>query len=403
MSPTKELNVKKNQKKSKPSKSSAKSNSRRPAPRPRQSEENEMLAEFSDDYNDFYVDEFAENLRREREESDEREERREDARAARRKPASPLKRKIIRIVSTVAIVAVILTVGVILSLTVLFKTSAYEVVGNTLYLEEEIIEICGIAEGENIFLASKGAAEERIVSHFPYIEDADVTFKIPDTIKIEITEAEDGYLFKVSGTEYLVISKKGRVLNRIADKRAYSLPVFIGPQLKEGEIGRQVVYEDESVMDIISDIMQVFSDNGYQGITEIDATDTSGITFTYDGRIRVKLGIPEDLSYKIRTAMTVINGSIDITPSSRQQGTLDVSRCKDTKRSYFREGEINPTTPAATQPTQPTQPADSGEDWSDEWSDGDYDWSEDDWSEDDWSEDDWSEDDWSEDDWSDGD
>lgn len=360
--------MKKNQKKSK------QPNTRRPALRPRAREENEMLSEFSDDYNEFYVDEVAESRRREREE---RASRREDSRASRRKPASPLKRKIVRIVSTVAIVAVILVVGVILSLTVLFKTSAYEVVGNTLYLEEDIIATCGIAEGENIFLAAKGPAEERIVSRFPYIEEANVTFKIPDTIKIEITEAVEGYLFKVSDTDYLVISTRGHVLSRVADRSAYQLPVFIGPKLKSGEIGQQVAYEDESVMEIITDITKVFSDNGYQGITEINATDMTAITFTYDARIRVKLGLPEDLSYKIRTAMTVITGSIDVNPSARQQGTLDVSRCRETKRSYFREGEINPTVP----PTEPATeaPTESTDDWSDDWSDDDYTWDDSDW------------------------
>lgn len=358
---------------------SKQSNTRRPSRRPRERGENEMLSEFSDDYNEFYVDESAENRRREREE---RASRRTDARAAKRKPMSPLRRKIIRIAGTAAIVAVILIVGVVLSLTVLFKTGNYEVTGNTLYLESDIIETCGIKEGENIFLAPKGPAEDRIVSRFPYIESANVTFKIPDTIKIEITQAAEGYLFKVSDTEYLVISTKGCVLNRTADRNAFNLPVFIGPELKSGEIGSDVVYEDDEVLDIISDIMRVFSDNGYQGITEVDATDTADLTFTYDGRIKVKLGLPEDLSYKIRTAMTVISGSIDVSPATRLQGTLDASRCSETKRAYFREGDINPTEPPTEPSTQPatepaTEPADEYPYYDDtdeiDWYEGEWD------------------------------
>lgn len=356
------------------------SNTRRPAPRPRERGGNDPLAEFSDDYNEFYVDEVAESRRREREE---RAARREDARAARRKPVSPFKRKVIRIAGTALIVAVILIVGVILSLTVLFKTGAYEVNGNTLYYESDIIETCGIKEGENIFLAPKGPAAERIVERFPYIESADVSFKIPDTIKIDITQATEGYLYKVSDTDYLVISTKGCVLNRVADKSGFRLPVFIGPQLKSGEIGEDVVYEDAAVLEIIDSIMKVFSDNGYQGITEVDATDISDLSFTYDGRIKVKIGLPEELSYKIRTAMTVISGSIDITPTSRQQGTLDVSRSSETKRAYFREGDIAPTEAPPTQPSQPAAPTESAESaddvtWDDEvtWDEDDVSWDE---------------------------
>lgn len=390
-----ESDVKKRNQKSK------KQNNRKPAPRPRASEANEMLSEFSDDYNDFYVDEVSEKRVKEREE---RDARRDAARAARRKPASPMRRKLIRILSTIAIVAVILIVGIVLSLTVLFKTQSYEVIGNTLYPEEDIISTCGISKGENIFLAAKGPAEDRIVERFPYIESARVSFSLPDTIRIEVVQARESYLFKVSDTEYLIVSSRGCVLNRTTAPPDY-LPVFIGPKLTSGEVGKDVVYEDDTVMEIIKSITRVFDDYGYQGITEIDATDTAAITFTYDGRIKVKLGIPEDLSYKIRTAMTIITGNIDVNPASRQQGILDVSRCNVTKRSYFKEGDIRPTEPTTAEPTtvaptqKPTETGDSGEggDWTDDdWSDDDA-WSDDDtWSDDDWSDGDY---DWQEGDW----
>lgn len=374
-------------------KKSKKQKQNRPASRPLSEEQaDDMLSEFSDDFNEFYVDEVSESRRAEREarpERPERPSRSSRSAAERRKPVSPLRRKLIRILSTAAIVAVILIIGVVLSLTVLFKTQSYEVIGNNLYPETEIISTCGINKGENIFLANKRAAEDRIVKRFPYIEAVHVSFSIPDTIKIDITEAAEGYLFKVSDTEYLIISTKGRVLNRISDKSGSKLPIFIGPKLASGEIGQDIAYEDDSILSIIDSITQVFDDNGYQNITEVDATDAANITFTYDGRIKVKLGYPEDLSYKIRTAMTIINGNIDVNPNNKPTGVLDVSRCDVTKRSYFREGEIDPTEAPTQDPSQPATEStgDSGgeDEWSedeyseDEWSDSDYDWNEGDW------------------------
>ena len=301
-----------------------------------------MLSEFSDGYNEFYVDESASRERPEQERETQSKTR------APKKPVSPLRRKLIRIIGTVAIITVVLVAGVVLSLTVLFKTQSYDVAGNTLYLDSDIISTCGIEQGENIFLAPRRPAENRIVKRFPYVEKAHVTFSIPDTIRIEITEATEGYLFKVSDTEYLVISTKGRILNRVADKSAYDLPIFIGPKLKSGDIGDDIRYEDDTVIEIIDSITQTFADNGYQGITEIDATNPAGVTFTYQARIKVKLGIPEDLSYKIRTAMTIITEKIDINANSSIQGILDVSRCNQTKRSYFNEQELT----VATTPTE---------------------------------------------------
>ncbi len=298
--------------------------------------EDAMLSEFSDDDHDFYVDEVGEKeqIAEEEQEEDLHEH---PSTPSRKKPISPFRRKLRRILSYVIIITVVIVVGVVLSLTVLFKTSGYEVIGNTLYNESDIIDVCNIGEGTNIFLAPKKPAADRIKASFPYFEDVKVGFKIPDTIKIEVTEAVEGYLIKIADNDYLVISTKGRILNRVSDKSKYDLPIFIGPKLVSGDIGDYVEYEDEKVVDMIENITQVFADNGYQGITEVDATNTAGITFTYQGRIKVKLGIPEDISYKIRTAMTIITTKIDVVPDSKIRGTLDVSRCNDTKRSYFNE------------------------------------------------------------------
>lgn len=334
--------------------------------------EDAMLSEFSDDYNDFYVDEVGEKEEAVEEKKAEEEEKvREHASSpSRKKPISPFRRKLRKILSFVFIIAVVIVVGVVLSLTVLFKTQNYEVIGNTLYNESDIIDVCDIGEGTNIFLAPKAPAAKRIKASFPYFEDVKVGFKIPDTIKIEVTEAVEGYLVKISDNEYLVISTKGRILNRVADKSKYDLPIFIGPKLISGDIGDYVEYEDETVVNMIENITQVFADNGYQGITEVDATNTASITFTYEGRIKVKLGIPEDISYKIRTAMTIITTKIDVNPGSEIRGTLDVSRCNDTKRSYFDE-EKSIDVNAPQNPTSPTvasnTPADNnaGEDTGD--------------------------------------
>ena len=337
----------------------AKKQNRRDVPPPE--ENDDMLAEFSHGDDDFYVDEVAENARRnpqpERGSRPERKERPQKKRRE-RKPLTPLQRKISRIVSYCLIVAIILSVGVVLSLTVLFKTQRYEVAGTERYTAEELTEVCGIHEGENIFLAPKSPAERRIKNKFPYVEDVDVTFKIPDTIKINITEADEGYLIKTSDTEYTLISTKGRILDKVEDISGYDLPIFIGPSPSSGEIGDYVEYEDETVMKIINKISSTFAENGYQGITEIDATNPANVSFTYDGRIKVKLGLPEDLSYKVRTAMTIINENIDINTTAKIEGVLDVSRCNVTKKSYFDEKpllDINIDPTASTDSTDSTE------------------------------------------------
>ena len=331
---------------------SRKPDTRRPGASARDDED--MLSEFSDDTNNFYVDEQLERKQRSQRAALEKKERRK---AEKRKPLSPLQRRIIRILSYGAIITVVLIVGIVLSLTVLFKTQVYEVTGVTKYSESEIIDACGISKGQNIFLAPKRPAEKRIMNEFPYVEEAHVSFKIPDTIKIGVIEAVEGYMVKNSDTEFLVVSTKGRILDIVNNKDAYDLPIFIGPKPTTGEIGDYISYEDDTLVTMIDSITQTFADNGYQGITEIDATDMADISFTYDDRVKVKLGVPEDIDYKVRTAMTIINENLDKNNTGETKGVLDVSRCNSTRRSYFNEGDINPTQAPTQDPSQPSTEA----------------------------------------------
>ncbi|MFZ1651581.1 MAG: hypothetical protein WAT50_08050, partial [Ruminococcus bromii] len=76
-------------------------------------------------------------------------------------------------------------------------------------------------------------------------------------------------------------------------------------------------------------------------------SDTANIKLVYDGKITINIGLPDDIDYKIRTAMTIINEKLDPNNTGLVAGTLDVSACSTSKISHYK--------PAATQPTAATQ------------------------------------------------
>lgn len=299
----------------------------------------DLLTEFSqsDDNYELFVDERVERKKaKKQQKTDQKLSKKEKA----KKPVSPLVRRIRNIVTSCVIVAIVLIVCVVLSLTVMFKAQNYEVTGITRYTEDEIIETCGIGGNDNIFLANKKAAEKRLINAYAYIEEADVSFAIPDTITIDITEALPAYIVSVSDSNYLIASSKGRILEQVESVEKYDLPMFLAGELKTYEVGGYIEYEKEATVDIIDTIVTVFTDNGYTGITEINATNLADITFTYDDRIVVKLGLPEDISYKVRTAMTIIIEKLDLNGTGTTEGELDVSSCNTSKKSYFREQSL---------------------------------------------------------------
>ena len=331
----------------------------------------DLLVEFSrknnDDY-ELFVDEHQEQIDREKYD---RVLRKEEKKQRAKKPATPFARKVKNIMTYSIIAAVIIITCIILSLTVLFKTQSFEVSGNTKYAKEDIIATSGIALGDNIFLANKTSASEKLIATYAYIEEANVSFAIPDTITIQIKEAVPSYIVKSTDTLYLVASSKGRILEQTDNPDKYDLPLFIGNDLKSSTVGGYIEYANPTTLKVINEIVTVFNDNGYKGITEIDATDTANITFTYDDRIKVKLGLPEDISYKVRTAMTIINEKLDINGAKTTEGELDVSGCNTTKKSYFKDKSLIdipvPTTPPQEEPDYVDNDYDGYDDITGEW------------------------------------
>lgn len=301
-----------------------------------------------------------------------------DKKASKRTP-SPKRRRVSRIVFYSVIFAATLAVGVILSLTVLFKSEQITVDGNTRYSTEDIAQASKIELGENIFMTDKKTPSKLIVDAFPYVESADVGFVIPNAISINIKEAEPSYAVK-NGDVYYLISTKGRILEKtqIPPK---DIPLLAGSELKNTKEGEYVKFNDALSLSILQEIMDCVQENGFEKLSSVDVTNVARVKIVYDNRIIIKLGVPEDIDYKIRTAMKIIDEHLDPDKQGLIQGELDVSSCNTTKKSYFNEKAIEATVattaPPTTEPTteEETSPDEDDEDYTDyqDYEDGDGD------------------------------
>lgn len=264
-----------------------------------------------------------------------------------------------------------LIIGVILSLTVLFKTEKIEVVGDKYYDEKQIIAFSGVEYQENIFMGAMYNTSDKIVKNLSYIESASVSFNIPDTITITVVDATPSYVIP-NGNGYLLVSSKGRILEEISENKD-KLPELTCGDIKTTEVGQYVSFSDANVPDILEDVSQSLINNKVKNITGFDVTDTANIKLVYDGRIDINIGLPDDIDYKIRTAMTIINEKLDPNNTGLVAGTLDVSACSTSKISHYKPAATQPTaaTQATTQTT--TQAADSSADTGDGYT-GNYTW-----------------------------
>ena len=269
------------------------------------------------------------------------------------KTMTPQKRKIKRFLTGFIIFSVIALISVVLSLTVFFKTEKIVVTGETRYSREEIIKLSGIETGENIFLCDKTAASKNIVDALPYVEKANVDFVIPNAITIEIIEEVPSYAVGYADG-YYIMGENGRILEKTAENYD-NLPIVQGSEITSNTVGVYADFTNANVTSIMAELVKVLDAYQFENITVIDVSNTADIKFVYDDRITVVIGIPEDISYKVKTAQTIINEKLDPNNTGLIKGRLDVSMCNETKKSYFNENEVYEP-PQKEQPTTSPQP-----------------------------------------------
>ena len=276
----------------------------------------------------FYVDEVAVRKEQARKQRKKREK-------AQPKPLSPQQRRFRRIMTYVSIIAVVLIIGIVLSLTVLFKTEKIVVRGNDFYEDDKIIRLAGVTEGENIFMASMFGNARNVTDSLPYVRKTKIGFEIPDTLVIYIDNEVASSSIKSDGAYYLV-SEDGTILEKV-DKKPDNLMFVNAPKLKSTEIGERVEFEEKSYTDAMQDINESITTHNYEDITGINIQKLTNITITYDNRIVIKIGVPEKIDYKLRTAFTIIKEKLDPNNARTIRGVLNVSGVTESKKSYFTE------------------------------------------------------------------
>ena len=210
-------------------------------------------------------------------------------------------------------------VFLLLSTTVFFNVEHITVSGASNYTADEIIEASGIKAGDNLVRTSTDKCASQIESRLVYIENAKVTRSFPSTLVINVEASVPAANF-VCDDYILLISGGGKVLDKIQEEKA-GLIDFTGtdpmPDLIPGAMFQSV---DEHKDNAVKKLMEFFAANGSDNITLVDVTDRSEISYTYDGRITVKIGSINDLEYKMKFSEEIIKTKI----GEKTEGVLTI-------------------------------------------------------------------------------
>ena len=238
-------------------------------------------------------------------------------------------------------------VFLLLSTTVFFNVEHITVSGASNYTADEIIEASGITAGDNLVRTSTDKCASQIESRLVYIENAKVTRSFPSTLVINVVASVPAANF-VCDDYILLISGGGKVLDKIQEEKA-GLIDFTGtdpmPDLIPGAMFQSV---DEHKDNAVKKLMEFFAANGSDNITLVDVTDRSEISYTYDGRITVKIGSINDLEYKMKFSEEIIRtkigekteGVLTILSDSSGASFLDKESLENNARIYGENMEL---------------------------------------------------------------
>lgn len=219
------------------------------------------------------------------------------------------------IIISVLLIAVLVTLCLKLAY---FNVSSVKVVNNNIVSSEEIINSAKINMGTNIFFIDIKNIRTNVLK-IPYIVEADVKRKLPNTIIISLSERQAVFYGRLDD-KYLIIDKNGVVLEEREDISQMKLTRLEGVNFQDAKIGEPIPGENSRIISNIGLITELIALNssGVE-IDSVNLSDEMNIVICSDN-ISIKLG-SNSIKDKLNLALNIIiNNHLQ-----DEKGYIDVS------------------------------------------------------------------------------
>lgn len=198
----------------------------------------------------------------------------------------------------------------------IFSVNKIEVNELSYFTKDEICSMIGLSQGDNGIFFNRSKAE-KILEKNQYISSVKISFQLPDTMKITVTENKIcGYIPYLSS--YLYIDREGRVID-IKSEATEKIPIIEGLKFGSFKQGEIIPVENKDAFDAALVISRAMSK--YEMLDKavsINVADKDNI-YAYVENIRVLLGDTSRMEEKIKTMSEAVK---EIPEGDR--GTLDL-------------------------------------------------------------------------------
>jgi cell division protein FtsQ len=207
---------------------------------------------------------------------------------------------------------------------IFFRVEDVVVVGSTVYTDQEIVDVAGVEQGDNLFLVKKIQTGKRLVSQLPYLDTVNIRRVLPSTLMITVTECVPlGVLEGEDGTWWLV-DRSCKLLEQGGSELAGQYAQIRGLTALMPSAGSAlaVSVEESSKLDSLKQLLSAMDEwELLEQVESIDLSGSSEVQMAYDGRFTVRLPLYSDDLHLLTHTLREVVDYLD----AGQTGTIDLT------------------------------------------------------------------------------
>ena len=233
-----------------------------------------------------------------------------------------------KLLITLAVVA-----AIVLGVAIFFRVRTVDVQGNSIYSREQILEACGVEQGDNLLMVNRASVVGSIQVRLPYVQEVSVGRILPDTIVIQVRESEVAALVECDNGSKWYMNTHGRILGSAAQGFDGQVVELTGVNIT----GPQAGYEAEAMEGQEANlkaallILQNMEGTGLMDtVTVVNAEKAFDLLLLCGDQYEVRLGGTEELAYKLKQYLPAVLEQLE----DYQRGVIDLTFGEE-RRAHF--------------------------------------------------------------------
>ena len=226
----------------------------------------------------------------------------------------------------------LVAVAVVAALTLFFKVEQIRVVGNARYTGEEIVAVTEVVQGDNLILLDKYHIAQRLYTQLPYITNVRIHRKLPDGLKVEVTETVAAAAVRGGGSWWL-LSSSGKLLEAVENSAAQNYMQIKGLETQEPVAGGRLSLVEDCAITVerLEELLRLMEEKGMlTTVDSISVTDRDKLVIGYDNRFRVELFYDADFDFKLSCLKSVVT---ELEPN--ESGTIRMTMADDNEIRFI--------------------------------------------------------------------